>query len=60
MVGGDRDETGFAKNMKDAHFVAAPFEANFIAEIRGPHKVDHWLHPVLLNGSTGAVIERNS
>ena len=46
--------------MKDAHFVAVPFDANLIAAIRGTHKVDHWPHPVLLNGTTGAVIERNA
>ena len=60
MVSGDRDLAGFAKTMKDAHFVAVPFDTNLIAAIRGTHKVDHWPHPVLLNGSNGAVIERNA
>ena len=46
--------------MKNAHFVAVPFDQNLIAAIRATHKVDHWPHPVLLNGTTGAVIERNA
>ena len=60
MVSGDRDQTGFAKTMKNAHFNAVPFDPTLIAAIRAKHTVDHWPHPVILNGKTGEVIERNA
>ena len=60
MVSGDRDDSGFAKTMKNAHFIAVPYDKNQLASIRTKYPPDHWPHPVVFNGKTAEVMIRNA
>ena len=46
--------------MEDANFVLVPFNKTLIAAIKDTYGSGQLPHTVLLNGSTGAVIESNA
>ena len=46
--------------MQNSPFIAVPFDQDRIQTIMNTYEVDHWPHPVILNGTTGEVILRNA